>query len=166
MKKLTELEQLAVDTHKYLRHTELGDTARVFDTLNRIGKELAKSQRKVIDMSPMIGSGLLCSFSDPLIVSNNCISQLTGFYGLYVNGDGKAWKICTPLLNHWYASPEGWDKCPIPEGFEIEYLKDDNGYASRTSGSYQLWNTYSWIGVIMFRIIRKLDDYIYPWEQE
>jgi hypothetical protein len=165
MKKLTELEQLAVDTHNNLRHIELGDTARVLDTLNRIGKELSQPQKKVIDMSPMIRSGLLCSFSDPSIVSNNCISQLKGFYGLYVTGDEKARKICTPLLNHWYASDNGWNKCPIPEGFEIYYRNHDDSEAYYSDDSDR-WGDEVWSNIIMFKIIRKLDDYIYPWEQK
>ena len=59
MKKLTELEQLAVDYFtRYL--TPNMKTSIVLDQLYNFGKELSQSQQKVIDMSPMIDSGLLC----------------------------------------------------------------------------------------------------------
>jgi hypothetical protein len=160
MKKLTELEQLAVDC--FLPHPRAFER----DALRKLaflGKELSQSQKKVIDMSPMIDSGLLCDLRHEFVHREmpplSCVISSDFF-----DEHRRLWEKCTPLLNYWYASPEGWNKCPIPEGFEIEYFDVDNGI--RTSIGYKRWNIHGWNDVRMFRIIRKLDDYIYSWEQE
>ena len=170
MNELTELEKLAIEISEMTSFNNRLCVNAV-EEIARIGQEISKSHCKVIDMSPMIESGLLCEFSDRLlpILSNDRLktaSLLTEIIAAsgFSNKNGDVWARCTPLYNHWYASPTGWDKCPIPEGFEIEYLDVDSGID--ISKSYKPWYNYDWNDVRIFRITRKLDDYKYQWEMK
>ena len=167
MNELTELEKLAIEISEMTSFNNRLCVNAV-EEIARIGQEISKSHCKVIDMSPMIESGLLCNMGGDK--KSACARRLISINNnepfRYVDHvtPGAYWEKCTPLFNHWYASPTGWDKCPIPEGFEIEYLDVDSGID--ISKSYKPWYNYDWNDVRIFRITRKLDDYTYPWEQE
>ena len=81
-----------------------------------------KPEVKVIDLSPLIDSGILCEFwSDEgsakkmnflLIIE---VASNRSFFRCEVLG---RFPNCTPLMNHihyWAGS----DQCPVPEGFEV-----------------------------------------------
>lgn len=78
-----------------------------------------KPALKVIDMSALIGSGILCVFGDGESAAN--IGYLRGVDGVYKcktsMGTAKftSHSSCVPQMNHWHH----WDggDCPLPEGF-------------------------------------------------
>lgn len=84
-----------------------------------------KPSPKKIDMSVCIESGIDCEFSDKKDFTEDNISKLYGLttynsIATFHDGRNKYRNHCRPRFNHIHASPTGWDKCPIPEGFRIK----------------------------------------------
>ena len=80
---------------------------------------------KKIDMSVCIESGILCEVdSQEPPFKSTALVKLKGVYPHldtpYEAERGSLWVRGRPAMNgHIHASPTGWDKCPLPEGFVI-----------------------------------------------
>jgi len=57
-------------------------------------------------------------------------------------------------MNHIHASPTGWDKCPIPEGFITDIWSRDKFYPDVIYP-----NAYTWGRVRMFKITGIAEGY-------
>ena len=84
-----------------------------------------KPKPKKIDMSVCIESGIDCEFSNKpevdwkLVEISKLLEVSAGDY-MYWLSKTSGFRHCRPRFNHIHASPTGWDKCPIPEGFRIK----------------------------------------------
>jgi hypothetical protein len=99
-----------------------------------------KPELKVIDLSPLIGSGILCEFwtnqdSRKRVDFLESIDVVVGRKFFRREGAGE-YLNCTPMMNH----PNYWrgesDKCPVPEGFEVR-LHTKGKLGSHASPRYQ-----------------------------
>ncbi len=109
------------------------------------------TEDKVIDMSHFIDSGLMMYFK------NGHYGYLKGIDGrLYKNQRGQLSGNCQPIFNHDYASMEGWDKSPIPEGYVIRYKKFKNDFVIYYKSDY---SKLDWSKVAMFRIVGIKDKF-------
>lgn len=74
--------------------------------------------------------------------------------------------IKRPVYNHWNVWLGG--DCPIPDGFEYEILFRNGDNTKRDDSAVVLnWeHTEERYDIIAYRFIKKLDDWVYPWEIE
>jgi hypothetical protein len=107
---------------------------------SNIDRYRIKPTLKVIDLTPLIGSGILCEFEDD---GDTAISPLasiilsspypfTGNQGLYIHCS----PLMSPYIHYWRGES---DKCPIPEGFEV-VLHFRNGDPHECNGGRYSWN--------------------------
>lgn len=83
-------------------------------------EDCTSEKPKKINMSVCIESGIDCEFWEDNAAS--MIGQLDNIEEgvLYQDTLMGCHKHCRPRMNgHIHASPTGWDKCPLPEGFII-----------------------------------------------
>tara|TARA_R110000744_G_scaffold3823_3_gene14131 strand:+ start:52 stop:600 length:549 start_codon:yes stop_codon:yes gene_type:complete len=85
-----------------------------------------KPTLQVIDLSPLIGSGLDCEFWDrkgDLLYGK--LSTVNSEYDIskYCNAQGFWWKHCQPRMsteeNPFVSFWKGGDECPVPKGFDV-----------------------------------------------
>ncbi len=107
-------------------------------------KTTIKPKPKKIDMSVCIESGIDCEFWD-----NDCPIPIdytiAKIKDMEVNYDN-----CRPRMNgHIHASPTGWDKCPLPEGFTVIVW---DRYGHRTNWATNDCSLLKWENVAMFQV--------------
>ncbi len=115
------------------------------------------SELKPIDMSVLVGSDVLCEFSDQIDPE---IWQ--GFlHSMYPPEDGKkdpcefyareiqeTWFVCKPILNHWISNAEG--NLVLPDGLMVDFKIVALGRQIEKGWTYQnnIWTkdcpNYSW----------------------
>ncbi len=162
-KNLYVAEQNRKDAERNAKHyNELVNSAVEAEKCSRRHFELLianePTEDKIIDMSHFIDSGLLMRFSDytdsvgRLAYLQNILSQDEYKYR---NSNDALYRRCTPQFNKDYASMEGWDKPPIPEGYVIKlvYFGDPTIF---TTADY---TTVIWENVRMFRITAIKDGF-------
>ena len=107
---------------------------------------------KKIDMTACIESGIDCEFSDDGCYVMPTIDKVTCPEDIDADAD-----YVRPRMNgHPHASPTGWDKCPLPEGFKIAV------WDSRGSATNWLTNDCSllvWENVRMFQVTGIAEGY-------
>ena len=86
---------------------------------------IRKPKLKKIDMSVCIESGIDCEFSDLKsdyghTYIGNLLNIISGIEDKYVAKIDN-YSYCRPRMNHVHGCPDGFDKCPLPEGFEVRY---------------------------------------------
>lgn len=129
-----------------------------------------KPQRKVIDMSVLVGREVDCEFWDgtsgvPKYGYLEVLAEQVTFpYGLF---NSSMFKHCTPRMNKWMHHDGG--ECPVPEGFEIK-VKYRNGDFAQGDIYPDSWpdqeNEINDNDIAAYMITGKLDDYRYEWEDE
>ncbi len=110
------------------------------------------TEDKVIDMSHFIDSGLIMRFNDytDSIGSLGYLQNILGRGGhKYRNSNHSLYKYCSPIFNHDYASMDGWDTPPIPEGYVINFLHYDGQCGDKCCD----YNDMVWEDVRIFRIV-------------
>ena len=129
--------------------------------------------KKVIDLSVLIGSEVLCVFFDPSTPSSTTgkLKEVRGsaYVSNNINSSGRPEyaRACKPLLNHKHA----WqgNKCPLPEGFMVKVWYRGGGESVRPiasgNGLYWAWN-YKPSDIIAFEVLGLADGYVMPWEQD
>lgn len=139
-----------------------------------------RPKKKVIDMSVLIKSGIDCEFSDYSDFRSVDVGVM-----LDISADGdyfvckenlKTYRFSRPRMDHPHAWDGRMDNCPILDGFEVEVhfrLLEPEVFTTPLRDEFSgNWNHKfrsegcPEFDVINFKILRKLDDYIYPWEQE
>ena len=114
---------------------------------------------KKIDMSVCIESGILCDMTDCNLGISPTISSLLEIKNLdgvdyYFSTDGRDFNQCAPLMNgHIHAKPKGWDKCPIPQGFEIKAYTFNNEIL--IGDSSKVWD----LSINMFEVTGYVEGY-------
>ena len=128
-----------------------------------------KPAKKIIDLSPLLNSGIDCEFSDDfedwhiggLIGIHTSSHNKRQFYEDYLETN---WGHCRPRMNHTMFHNGG--ECPLPEGFEVQ-LSYCKGVACNTSDyTSKRWNDVgNNADIIGYKILGLADGYAYPWEQ-
>ncbi len=131
-----------------------------FDTL--VDSELARHgwltpvppEPKKIDLSVLISSGIDCEFWDKdkesqVYPIGTLLRIEAGTTTRYIDNLGDSYKHCRPRMNGFiHASPTGWDKCPLPEGFTLKIWNRQMDDRPSTSGSQITF----WVNVTMFQV--------------
>jgi len=122
------------------------------------GFERIPPKLKKIDMSVCIESGIDCEFGREDKLDSLIIRKLISIdeQGNYITAFDWEYDFCRPRMNHIHASPTGWDKCPLPEGFIITIFKDDG---SPMSGRESSDKDNAWTVIRMFEITGIADGY-------
>jgi hypothetical protein len=112
-----------------------------------------KPALKAIDLTPLIGSGILCEFwtnqsSRKIADFLESIDVVDGMKFFRREGAGE-YLNCTPMMNH----PNYWRgesaKCPVPEGFEVRlHFRDGD-----VRGFHFMVGAYIWRQLVHANII-------------
>lgn len=130
-------------------------------------------QKKVVDLSVLIGSGIDCDFG--MISNDGSISQcmIAPLVGINLKARckyeamfGDSYEVCRPRMDHWHSWQGG--ECPLPEGFKVVFVFRNGTDSALLSNSV----VHEWEydeqphnhDIIAFRVIGLADDYCYPWE--
>jgi len=107
---------------------ELGDIDIDLTALTKLDtpERPISPELKKIDMSACIESGIDCEFA---MDGKKDVTTIRSLRSInlelklpYIDDLYREWKYCRPRMNgHIHVSPDGWDKCPIPDGFIIQY---------------------------------------------
>ena len=109
-----------------------------------------KPEPKKIDMSVCVESRILCLFTKVNPVYGER-TQFLALYNMVLNHQvNKGDLLATPYMDGFiHASPTGWDKCPIPEGFMVNVWTDNHSDVEVNYGSgHNGWRDE----IIMFEI--------------
>ncbi len=125
---------------------------------------IIKPEPKKINMSVCIESGIDCEFwsgeTAVFKVVGKLHSIVSGAYPFRVSTETKdIWNDCMncrPRMNHIHASPTGWDKYPIPEGFKVNVW---TRYNEDVYENADYIHDVNWRSVTMFEITGIADDY-------
>lgn len=117
---------------------------------------------KVIDLSCLIESGIDCELRNPNIGINTIgLLKEIGGNGKF-RANGVSWNICQPRMNHDHYWGGKSSVCPLPEGFVIQVHWDTGtGFSSH---EYEDYTSIQWLEVIAFRVLRKADGWVMPFE--
>jgi len=123
-------------------------------------QQIKESKPKIkIDMSRCIESGIDSEFSEDkggwFVSKLRYISD----FGRFEDFHHLMYKYCRPRMNHIHASPTGWDKCPIPEGFIINMYSFELSTGMALCGSYKNYHSLDWTFIKMFEITDIAEDY-------
>ena len=131
-----------------------------------------KPTHKVIDLSVLIESGVLCVFFYPSTPSRATgkLKEIRGSAYVSDNRDSSGRPIisraCSPLRNHKHAWQGG--ECPLPEGFRVKvWVRGDRN--AKLLGYVANWNhstTNQYDDIIAFEVLGLADGYVMPWEQD
>jgi len=86
------------------------------------------AELKKIDMSRCIESGIDCEFSGYGDFSDFLIDTLYGIQEntfVFLPKHNHSVEYCRPRMNHIHACPDGFNECPLPEGFLVKYWLRD-----------------------------------------
>ena len=127
---------------------------------------------KVIDLTPLIDSGLDCEFrvarrqSTPRIGKLEAVRADAGYVYFFCEGVGEYTK-CQPRMSphvHYWA---GGNVCPVPEGFviRVHWQADDTFVGAEYNEYTNGYTTWDWGSITAFRILRVADGYVIGGEE-
>ena len=139
-----------------------------------------KPEKKPIDMSVLIQSGIDCEFWSKLDIGKH-IGKLsrtqttTGIGQEYLKSDGsgglKIYTRCSPRMgDHWHSWQGG--ECPLPEGLIIKTRLRCRGKSIK---EFKHINTLRWhwdhpewddTDIIAFKVIGLAEGWAWPWEMD
>jgi len=149
--------------------TALGTKAETVDALLHSWR--IKPAKKIIDLQPLIASGIDCEFSN-FVDSDEEIGPL-----LWID-DGDDFKYegrvlyfqkCRPRMNHKMFHDGG--ECPLPEGFRVVvYFRNaPNGEEVQSNSmdwSHKVNMRDGYSDIIGYEILWLADGWAYPWESD
>jgi len=135
--------------------------------------ERNKPAKKIIDLIPLLESGIDCEFSD----KDHTRVDAMGVLGAidhrvspnehpYVNEvDGTAYRYCRPRMNHTMFHNGG--ECPLPKGFKLRIYFRGSAVLDKHLYLDRKWlhTDTHFSDVIGYEILGLADGYAYPWEQ-
>jgi len=126
-----------------------------------MGKDKDKPELKKIDMSVCIESGIDCEFSFDfdVAVSIGKLAKISD--NGYEDTQVDYFDYCRPRMNHIHACPDGFDKCPLPEGFLIKayYIGSPTQNGLKQLSVVSGYKTYIWTNVIAFEVTGIAEGY-------
>jgi hypothetical protein len=133
-----------------------------------------KPTKKVIDLSVLIESEVLCVFFDQSTPSSATgkLKKIRGSAAYVSNnrdssGMPVSSRACKPLMNHKHAWQGG--ECPLPEGFRVKvWYRDGSIVTAAYTDKFKLrWSCEAVNSdIIHFEILGLADGYVMPWESE
>jgi len=127
------------------------------------------AKKKIIDLQPLLASGIDCEFKDAEYDTWRVIGPLSCTFSTVKSPYQRktstvAWEQCRPRMDHTMFHNGG--ECPLPEGFEVQ-LSYCKGVACNTSDyTSKRWNDVgNNADIIGYKILGLADGYAYPWEQ-
>lgn len=139
------------------------------------GPPLPKPQKKVIDLQPLIESGIDCEFSDSGYEWDWVISKLTSvvgdknqFYKTDSQEGHESYSMCRPRMNH-YHGWKGLKKCPLPDGFMVKIYGRDSEEFPITTEHYTdlVWHcSDGGDDIVGFEVLGVAEGYRMPWKEE
>jgi hypothetical protein len=131
-----------------------------------------KPTKKVIDLSVLIESEVLCVFFDQSTPSSATgkLKKIRGSAAYVSNnrdssGMPVSSRACKPLMNHKHAWQGG--DCPLPEGFMVDVIFRDGSKGFNMTTCTLRWSCEAVNSdVIQFEVLGLADGYVMPWESE
>jgi len=161
----------AQDMHDYGDYVANLNSAMLSPNFEKWCKERFEPAKKVIDLSVLIDSEVLCVFFDPSTPSSATgkLKKIRGSAAYVSNnrdssGMPVSSRACKPLMNHIHAWQGG--ECPLPEGFMVKvWYRDDSVRGDMCSHFNWKWS-YKAAGsdIIAFEVLGVDDGYVMPWE--
>lgn len=144
------------------------------DTLSLAGPNLTSnvedwkilSAEKPVDLSTLVGSGVICEFAPTPTSVWNRMGRLLRIISddwatTYVSGN-TGFHTCRPLMeytHHW----KGGD-CPLPKGFIVTALFRDGGETTQPVDTLRWEHAGNSTDIISFEVFGLEEGYCYPWE--
>ncbi len=145
-------------TPKTLVDPETGDEYKIIFPCDESSWLIRKVKKpKIIDLSPLVGSDVICSFADSLddLSKEMFLGRLSKTTFRYVDHKTAPWNHCRPLLNHPQVYMGGdW---PIPTGYHVEWYDDENDQWVSVDHCQMKGSVYRVTGI--------LPGYIEPWQE-
>jgi len=163
-----ELKEACLDWGRYIYTCHAQETSLVkFNVwLDKWWAERNKPVKKIIDLIPLLESGIDCEFSDKDHTHVDAMGALGAIDHRvspnehpYINGvDGTAYRYCRPRMYHKMC----WNGSKPIEGFFVRAYFDRTtaGPCSTTDKNIH------WPHVKAIEFLAVQDGYAYPWEQE
>ena len=127
-----------------------------------------KPEKKIIDLSKMVGSDILCEFSNSGNQwSINKLTEIDEDQGYYYYDSYDYFYKCRIMQDHFHSWQGG--ECPLPEGLivEIRYIDHlDGEYTEIEEKIVKNYQMIDWSMVIAFKVLGAADGYCYEWESE
>lgn len=150
-------KKIATEFFRYWWNKEGSNTDQGFDDW---WNELHPPKLQKINMHQCISSKIDMEFSDKKFtttyISVGKLNQIQDGVKPFVLSQGHTFNHCRPRMNHIHACPDGFDKCPLPEGFIINLWNNKGGkvWAGNSSGCDRNWGY-----IIMFEVVGIVDGY-------
>jgi len=129
------------------------------------------AEKKVVDLSVLIESGIDCDFWDLCyedLMEIGKLAEITSSYAApYVKaGHASTFEACRPRMNH----PHAWQggDCPLPVGFEVRITQRCGFQRTSSMGV----TGYRWVhegkghDIIAFEVLGLADGWVMPWEKD
>jgi hypothetical protein len=151
------------DMKEYAHYTTKAFALNMESNFKHWCKERFEPTKKVIDLSVLIDSEVLCVFFDPSTPSSATgkLEDIRGSAYVSNNRDSSGRPVisraCKPLMNHKHA----WDggECPI-EGFVVRAWVDKQDFLTVLTSS----NSIDWSKIMYVEFLETEHDYVMPWE--
>jgi len=140
-----------------------GDLFKAIDKMKTARPENVSTKPKIIDLSMLVGSDVLCQFSDNDNDWERLYARLKQIdkdsYPFIDDGFGGDWRLCRVAYNHWQAYMT--DEQPIPDGYMVELMYDGGIDTEALESSGWAWAE---MDIKAYRVTGVADGYIHPWE--
>jgi hypothetical protein len=117
---------------------------------------------KVIDLSPLVGTDILCSFGREPHMLDATVSRLSGVGSVGFSPETNNYDLnfthCIPLMNHIHFW-KGGKACPLPEGFEVRLHFRDYHPQEFNGGRYRWSHNRIDSDIIGIEFLKVKDDY-------
>lgn len=120
-------------------------------------------QKKIIDLSKLVGSDVLCQFKDNIdddweeiyapVKGGNTDDR-------YRDGEGSHWDKCRVAYNIW--QPHMTDEQPIPDGYMVELMYNGGIKTEALESSGWAWAE---MDIKAYRVVGVADGYKHEWEE-
>lgn len=123
-------------------------------------------QKKIIDLSVCIESGIDMEFSDDgsFMIIDTLVNTCS-VNKVYRTSHSSLFNKCRVRQDHWHSWQGGY-KCPLPEGLKVELMYRNRGKGQHSPAYTELdWNhNDSVYDIIAFKVISVADGYKYEWQ--
>lgn len=130
-----------------------------------------KPEKKIIDLSVVIKSGIDCVFLNPVQFTSgykfydklSCIGNdsIEGLF--YKDSQGRSFRYCSIRQNQWFAWLGG--ERPLPEGLNVQVIDRNGSNKSGEPVEFDWKYKGTHIDIIAFKVLGVADGYKYEWEE-
>jgi len=139
---------------------------KAIDNMKTTRLENVSPEPKIIDLSMLVGSDVLCQFSDKQSEFGEWYSKLESIDDCYNSIDRLTWAYCRVAYDIW--QPHMTDEQPIPDGYMVE-TRDAIGIRPAVKSSKVYWGKINRSEAsrifYYYRVVGKADGYKHEWER-